>query len=219
MTLELLFKDELKGFYKSKVMLVLWVGLPILTIIMFYGTGGNVEGMPMSTLTAIVLGSVGGVLSAAMLVSSIIVEKEKHVYDLFLIRPVKRRDIVLSKFMSIYLCVAVAGFISLSIGLVIDSVRFGGISSPILGATFNALLLALSMMAIACSAGVLIGFISSSMLVGIILVIYGANQLSVMAALPSLLLPEQAWLALIPGVLLPVILLLVAMRVFEKKEL
>lgn len=219
MTLALLFKDEFKGFYKSKVMLVLWVGLPILTIIMFYGTGGNVQGMPMSTLTAIVLGSVGGVLSAAMLVSSIVVEKEKHVYDLFLIRPVKRRDIVLSKFMSIYFCVAIAGLISLSIGLMIDSVRFGGISGSILGATFNALLLALSMMAIACSAGVLIGFFSSSMLVGIILVIYGANQLSAMAALPSLLLPEQAWIALIPGVILPIVLLLVAMRVFEKKEL
>jgi ABC-2 type transport system permease protein len=219
MTLALLFKDELKGFYKSKVMLALWVGLPILSIIMFYASSGNVEGTPMSTLTAIVLGSVGGVLSAAMLVSSIISEKERHVYDLFLIRPVKRRDIVLSKFMSIYLCVAIAGFISLSIGLIIDSVRFGGISDPILGATFNSLLLALSMMAIACSAGVLIGFFSSSMLVGIILVIYGANQLSVMAALPGLLLPEQSWLTLIPGILLPIILLLLAMRLFEKKEL
>ena len=219
MTLALLFKDEFKGFYKSKVMLALWVGLPILTIIMFYGTGGNVEGMPMSTLTAIVLGSIGGVLSAAMLVSSIISEKEKHVYDLFLIRPVKRRDIVLSKFMSIYFCVAIAGFISVSIGLVIDSVRFGGISGPILGATFSSLLLALSMMAIACSAGVLIGFFSSSMLVGIILVIYGANQLSVIAAIPGLLLPDQSWLALIPGVLLSIILLALAIRLFDKKEL
>lgn len=219
MTLALLFKDEFRGFYKSKVMLVLWVGLPILSIVMFYATSGNVSGVPMSTLTAVVLGSIGGVLSAAMLVSSIISEKDRHVYDLFLIRPVKRRDIVLSKFLSIYSCVAIAGFISLSIGLVIDSMRFGGISGSILGATFNSLLLALSMMAIACSAGVLIGFVSSSMLVGIILVIYGANQLSAMAALPGILLPDQSWLTLIPGVLLPIILLALALRLFEKKEL
>jgi ABC-2 type transport system permease protein len=219
MTLSLLFKDEFKGFYKSKVMLVLWIGLPILTIIMFYATSGDAGGVPMSTLTAVVLGSIGGMLSAAMLVSSIISEKERHVYDLFLIRPVKRRDIVLSKFLSTYSCVAIAGFISVSIGLVIDSMRFGGISDPILGATFNSLLLALSIMAIACSAGVLIGVFSSSMLVGIILVIYGANQLSVLAALPGILLPDQSWLTLIPGVLLPIILLMLAMRLFEKKEL
>ena len=219
MTLALLFKDEFKGFYKSKVMLVLWVGLPILSILMFFAMSGDVSGVPVSTPTAVVLGSIGGVLSAAMLVSSIISEKERHVYELFLIRPVKRRDIILSKFLSTYSCIAIAGFISLSLGMLIDSTRFGGISAPILGATLTSLLLALSIMAIACSAGVLIGFASSSMLVGIILVIYGANQLSVMAALPGLLLPDQSWLTLIPGILLPIILLLLAMRIFEKKEL
>ena len=33
MSLGLLFRDELKGFYKSKVMVTLWVGLPLLTLV------------------------------------------------------------------------------------------------------------------------------------------------------------------------------------------
>ena len=33
MNLSLLFVDELRGFYKSKVMIFLWVGLPIITTV------------------------------------------------------------------------------------------------------------------------------------------------------------------------------------------
>jgi ABC-type Na+ efflux pump permease subunit len=218
MSLGLLFKDELKGFYRSKVMLTLWVGLPLLTLIIYFASPTN-PGMSLASFTAIIIGSIGGMLSAAMLVSSIINEKGRHVFDLFVIRPVKRRDIVLSKFLATYVCVTAAGIIALVFGALFDLARNGSLQGDTLSLSMNALIMAASMTAIACSAGVLIGFFANNMLTGIILVIYGANQLSVVAALPGLVLPDQPLLPLIPGVTVSVILLAITIRMFNRKQL
>lgn len=218
MSLGLLFKDELKGFYKSKVMLTLWVGLPLLTLVIYIASPAD-QGLSLASFTAIIIGSIGGVLAAAMLVSSIISEKSRHVFDLFVIRPVKRSDIVLSKFLATYICVIAAAVIALVFGALFDLVRSGSLPSDILTVSVNALILAASMTAIACSAGVLIGFFANSMLTGIILVIYGANQLSAVAALPGLVLPNEPLLPLIPGVTVTVILLAIAIRLFNRKQL
>lgn len=218
MSLGLLFRDELKGFYKSKVMLTLWVGLPALTMIIYFASPTG-QDMSMASFTAIIIGSIGGMLSAAMLVSSIISEKSRHVFDLFIIRPVKRRDIVLSKFLATYLCVTAAGVIALVCGALFDLARNGTFTSDVLSVSVNALIMAVSMTAIACSAGVLIGFFANSMLTGIILVIYGANQLSAVAALPGLLLPGEPLLPLIPGIVATLALLAVTIRMFDRKQL
>ncbi|HEY3421337.1 MAG TPA: ABC transporter permease [Methanomassiliicoccales archaeon] len=218
MSLGLLFRDELRGFYKSKVMLTLWVGLPVLTLIIYYASPTS-QDMSLAAFTAILIGSIGGMLSAAMLVSSIISEKSRHVFDLFIIRPVKRRDIVLSKFLATYVCVTAAGIIALVFGALFDLARNGAFTNDVLTVSVNALIMALSMTAIACSAGVLIGFFANSMLTGIILVIYGANQLSVVAALPGLLVPGQPLLPLVPGVLVTALLLAVTIRMFDRKQL
>jgi ABC-type Na+ efflux pump permease subunit len=216
--LGLLLKDELKGFYKSKVMLTLWVGLPLLTLIIYFASPTS-QGISLASFTAIIIGSIGGMLSAAMLVSSIISEKGRHVFDLFVIRPVKRRDIVLSKFLATYACVTAAGIIALVFGALFDLARNGSLQGDTLSVSVNALIMAASMTAIACSAGVLIGFYANSMLTGIILVIYGANQLSVVAALPGLLLPNEPMLPLIPGITVTVVLLAVTIRMFNRKQL
>lgn len=218
MSLGLLLKDELKGFYKSKVMLTLWVGLPLLTLIIYFASPTS-QGISLASFTAIIIGSIGGMLSAAMLVSSIISEKGRHVFDLFVIRPVKRRDIVLSKFLATYACVTAAGIIALVFGALFDLARNGSLQGDTLSVSVNALIMAASMTAIACSAGVLIGFYANSMLTGIILVIYGANQLSVVAALPGLLLPNEPMLPLIPGITVTVVLLAVTIRMFNRKQL
>ena len=173
----------------------------------------------MAAFTAILIGSVGGMLAAAMLVSSIISEKSRHVFDLFVIRPVKRRDIVLSKFLATYACVTAAGIIALVFGALFDLARNGHLQGDILSVSFNALIMAASMTAIACSAGVLIGFFANSMLTGIVLVIYGANQLSVVAALPGLFLPNEPLLPLIPGISVTVVLLVVTVGMFNRKQL
>ncbi len=218
MSLGLLFRDELKGFYKSKVMLTLWAGLPALTLIIYFASP-NSQNLSLASFTAIIIGSIGGLLSAAMLVSSIISEKSRHVFDLFVIRPVKRRDIVLSKFLATYLCVTAAGIIALVFGALFDLARNGAFTSDLVSTSINALIMAASMTAIACSAGVLIGFFANSMLTGIILVVYGANQLSVVAALPGLFLPSEPLLPLIPGIMVTAVLLAITIRMFDRKQL
>jgi ABC-2 type transport system permease protein len=218
MSLGLLFRDELKGFYKSKVMLTLWVGLPLLTLVIYFASPTN-QGLSLASFTAIIIGSIGGVLAAAMLVSSIISEKSRHVFDLFIIRPVKRSDIVLSKFLATYVCVTAAGIIALVFGALFDLVQKGSFQGDVLTVSVNALIMAASMTSIACSAGVLIGFSANSMLTGIILVIYGANQLSVVAVLPELFLPNEPLLPLIPGIAVTVVLLLFTIRIFNRKQL
>ena len=218
MSLGLLFKDELRGFYKSKVMLTLWVGLPLLTLVIYFASPTS-QNMSLASFTAIIIGSIGGVLAAAMLVASIISEKSRHVFDLFVIRPVKRSDIVLSKFLATYVCVTAAGVLALVFGAMFDLVRNGFLPGDLLSLSVNALIMAASMTAIACSAGVLIGFLANSMLTGIILVIYGANQLSVVAALPGLLLPNEPLLPLIPGITVTAVLLVIAIKMFDRKQL
>ena len=59
MAFVLLFKDELNGFYKSKVMIFLWAGLPVLSVLLFLVAPSS-EDISLSALTAILVGSLGG---------------------------------------------------------------------------------------------------------------------------------------------------------------
>ena len=47
MSLWLLFKDELNGFYRSKVMLALWAGLPAMAVLLYFLVD-DIEGMPIT---------------------------------------------------------------------------------------------------------------------------------------------------------------------------
>jgi ABC-2 type transport system permease protein len=217
MSLKLLLKDELNGFYRSKVMLVLWVGLPLLVTVVYFLSPSTGD-MPMSVIAAILVGSLGGLLSAAMLVASMISERDRHVYEMFLVRPVKRSSILMSKFIAVYLCVVIAGLISLLVGLGVDTARNGALTPAIVTGTLNGLMLAVSIMAIACSAGILIGIAAPSMLVGVILILYGANQLSAVVALPALFYPDMPWLDLVLGGSISAVLLFLAVRTFNRRQ-
>ena len=165
MNLALLFVDELRGFYRSKVMLFLWVGLPAVAILFYFvqATGAD-QGTPFSVVSALVVSSVAGTLAAVMLTVSIINERNRHVYELFLVRPLKRRDLLLGKCLAIYACVAVASLVAVFVGVIAD--YLGGSALP--GALFSnlgqSLAVSLSMLAVACSVGVLIGVASPSSL-------------------------------------------------------
>ena len=218
MSLSLLFRDELNGFYRSKVMLVLWAGMPVLSVFL-YLISPDTGDISISVFTSLLVGSIGGTLSAAMLAISIINERERHVYDLFVIRPVKRRNILLSKFAAVYLCVAIAGLLALALGVLIDQFVTGPSSGIDFAALGSSIVLVLSMLAISCSVGILIGIVSPSVLVGVILVLYGGNQLSAVALLPVLLLQSEAWFPLIPGVILSALLLALSVLVFDRRQL
>ena len=120
MILSLLYKDELKGFYKSSVMIILWIGLPLLSIISYLFFPDLGDQTSVSYITSTIISSIGGWLAAIMLAVHIIHEKSHHVYDLFLIRLVKKRDIILSKFLVVFSCVTVACIIALTLSFLLD---------------------------------------------------------------------------------------------------
>lgn len=217
MAFVLLLKDELKGFYKSKVMIFLWAGLPALSIALFL-LSPSAEGISLPTLTALLVGSIGGVLAAVMLVVSIVNEKENKVFDLFVIRPIRKSDIVLSKFVAVYLCVAAAAILAFGTAVAVEIATEGEIPDGFGATAQDFLILSFSMMAISCSAGVLIGVVSPSILVGVILVMYGANQLSVVALLPVLTSSSSSFFPLLPGSVITAVLLLLAVWAFNRRQ-
>ncbi len=219
MSFLLLFKDELNGFYKSKVMTFLWIGLPLMTVLLHLWSPNTGEEIPFTLLSTLVVSSIGGTLAAVMLTVSIVHEKTRHVYDLFLVRPLKRWHIVISKFFAVYTCIAIASILTLMLGVVIDYLLMGSAPKAILNDTIQSLAISLSMMAVSSSAGVLIGVISPSVLVGAILVIYGGNQISAIPMLPIMLnISNPVPFTLILGVLISCVLLLIAVFLFSKKQ-
>jgi len=220
MKLPLLYVDELQGFYKSKVMIFLWVGLPAIAILLrFVQVSTTGQTIPFTVVSALVVSSLAGTLAAVMLTVSIINEKNRHIYELFLIRPLKRRDIILAKFLSVYTCVAIASFIAVFVGVATDYFTAGALPAAVLNDAVQSLAISLSMVAVSCAAGVLIGVASPPVLVGAILVIYGGNQISVIPLVPTLLnLPEAALFTVGLAALAAAALLAVAVALFERKQ-
>jgi len=219
MSLKILFADELKGFYKSKVMIVLWVGLPLLSLLFHYIVP-DTEGIPISSIVAIILSSIGGTLGSAMLSTSIASEKMRHVYDLFLIRPVKRTSILLAKFFSVYLCLIIATGISLTLGLILDQIFIGNLPEFVLNQTIESLTISMAAMAISCSIGIFFGIIVSSVPVATILSVYIGNQISAISILPTVLLDfiDPIIFSLLVGFIATVIMLTISNILFSRKQ-
>jgi ABC-2 type transport system permease protein len=220
MKLPLLYTDELRGFYKSKVMLFLWIGLPIIALLfrfVQYETTGQT--ISFTVVSALVVSSLAGTLAAVMLTVSIINEKNRHVYELFLIRPLKRREIILAKFLSVYTCVAIASFIAVFVGMATDYLTTGALSAAAFNNLGQSLTISLSMVTVACAAGVLIGVVAPSVLVGAILVIYGGNQISILPLIPTMLnVPDSALFTIGLSTLTAALLIGGAITLFERKQ-
>jgi ABC-2 type transport system permease protein len=216
----LLFVDELRGFYKSKVMVFLWIGLPIISLLFrFISVGSSGQNISFTLISALIVSSIGGTLASVMLAVFIINEKNRCVYDLFLIRPLKRRDIILAKFFSVYTCIAIASSIAVLVGMVTDYITTGSFSTTILSNAGQSLVTSLSMIAVSCAVGVLIGVASPSVLVGAILVIYGGNQISVIPLIPSILNIQEATIfTILLAVVVASGLLFAAVAIFENKQ-
>lgn len=219
MSFFLLFKDELLGFYKSKVMIFLWIGLPALAILFHLWAPDMGPELSFTMFSALLVSSIGGTLASAMLAVTIINEKTSHVYDLFLIRPLKRWNIVLSKFFAVFFCLVVACTLALLSGMAIDLFNAGLPSDVVLQSTAQSFALSVSMIALSSAVGVLIGVGSPSVLVGVILVIYGGNQLSVMPLIPSMLpVPYPTLITILIGVMISCVLLGIAIFIVNRKQ-
>ncbi|MHA1269736.1 MAG: ABC transporter permease subunit [Candidatus Helarchaeota archaeon] len=219
MSLWLLFKDEMKGFYKSNVMIVLWIGIPILSILFHYFQP-NMEEIPISSMVAILIASIGGTLASVMLSTSIVNEKNRHVYDLFLIRPVKRHNILIAKFCSVYICLIIAALIAIISGFLIDYFTISLPFESVLRDTMESIAISFSAMAISCSIGVLIGILANSVALAAVLSIYVGNQLSLLSILPSVLIKtiDPLLFASLLGISATSIIMFINIFIFNKKQ-
>jgi len=200
-------------------MIVLWIGLPFLSFLIQFIDPGELEGMPISFLVSILVSSIGGTLSAIMLSTSIVSEKNRHVYELFLIRPVKRSSLILAKYLAVYLCLIVAVAISLSIGLIVDGFT-SRLSENFLNITFEYLIMGFSSMSITCSIGILFGVVISSVPVAAILSVYLGSQLSSLIILPVFFLEglDPVILSLALGIPISIIVIGIDISLFNRQQ-
>lgn len=219
MTLRVLYTDELRGLARSKVMVALWIGLPVLTLLLKL-IQPNTEGVPLLIFAAVVVGSIGGTLSAVLLSTTITGERNRHVYDLFLTRPVRRGALLLAKFFAALTCLFVAALGSMGLALAVDAAT-GALAPGIAGQLGESLLVSMAGMAVASAVGVLFGVLINSVAVSAILSVYLGNQLSAIIILPAVLVEglNVPLFAGLVGAVVPAVLMVIAVAVFKKKSL
>jgi len=219
MVLPLLYKDELNGFYKSSVMMVLWVGLPLISVVSYLFLPDMDDGTPISYLTSTIISSLGGFLAAMMLAVYIIHEKSHHVYDLFLIRPVKKRDILLSKFLAVFTCVAVASVFALTLSFLLDYLVIRKYPDRLFTDTLRSFLISLSLISIECAAGAFVGVLVSSVLVGVVSVVLTHNIAALTIITPILMKSgNTVTIVTITGISLTALFLILAIQIFKRKQ-
>ena len=219
MIFRILYTDELRGLARSRVMIALWVGLPLLTLLLKL-IQPDTEGVPLLTFAAVLVGSIGGTLSAVLLSTTITGERNRHVYDLFLTRPVRRGTLLLAKFFAALTCLFVAALGSIGLALVVDAAT-GALVPGLAGQLGESLLVSVAGMAVASAVGVLFGVLINSIAVSAILSVYLGNQLSAIIILPTVFVEglNVPLFAGLVGALVPAILMIAAIAVFRRKSL
>lgn len=213
MSLSLLVRDEVNGFYRSKVMAVLFIGLPLMAVLMYF-LSPDLEGLPLGAFTAMLVSSVAGMLASTTLAVSIINERSQGAFDLFLVRPVKRSHLLLAKYLAVVACVVAAAALALVLANAYDWYTSGTVD---LGSLVEPLLVTVTMACISSAAAVLFGTLSKTVLVGVILTIYGGNQLSAFVMLPSLQNMVSLEMTVVLGLAIAAAILAIAITVFKRK--
>jgi len=197
----LLVHDELLGFAKSRVMLVLWILMPGIALAGFLLLRGRpmlqtgMGQMSAMTFMSLIESSIAGTVAALMVAVDIVSERNRNVYVLFVIRPIKREAIVWAKFIAVCACVIVACTIALAIGLVVDVIEGRTISGAVLYDGFKSLTTMGHVIALACAGGVLCGVLARTILVAVILVLYVGQNFTLVPQLPMYfgVLTDQFW--------------------------
>lgn len=199
-------------------MVALWVGLPIVGTILYLLNPNTEPEIPFSVLFASVVSGIGGTLASIMISVHLIHERSQHVYELFLVRPVPRRDILWAKFLAVFVCVAMASVVSLAFGVIFDLVFHGDSSSTLTARPLESLISGLSTIAVACSAGVLIGVLARTVLLGIVLIVFVSSNISALVVmLPAMLkLPNPFVFSLLSGVIVSATCMIVATKIFNR---
>lgn len=219
MSLSLIFTDELKGFYKSKVMVALWIIFPIITILIHYLAPGVEGETSFSVFTSIFISSIGGLIASLILTVQIIHEKDARAYDLFLIRPIKRWYLPVSKFFAVFICVTIAISIALSVGIAIDILQNEVIINFVLPSIIDSFVMTISVIAISSAFGVLLGIVSPSIIVGVLIVIFIGQYVEILPLIPVLIgIRNSVLFVTLLGIFITILLMIIAIIAFRRKQ-
>ncbi len=215
---------------KSKITIILFIVLPILAVLMSLLTG-QLENFPATYLTTVLATSIAGALGSIMLSTSITSEMNKNVYDLFLIRPVKRHNIIIAKFFAVYLCTIAAVWLSIITGIIIDASRGVIISQFFLDQLVDSVITVFFALAVTCSFGTLFGILMKSVAGSALLSLYVGNQASSILTLVIPLISQMMELefgfslpfdpfilSMVIGTVTSIGILLLAILAFNKKQ-
>ncbi|MCE7743034.1 MAG: ABC transporter permease subunit [Candidatus Heimdallarchaeota archaeon] len=225
-SLFLLLWDEFKGYAKSKTIIALWIGMPLVVIIIHL-LSTNQGDFPITIFSGFLIMNIGGLLAAVILSSTMTNEITKNVYAMFLIRPVKRWHLIISKYLAFMFALTIASFLSFAVGIIMDLIKFSDeISSlpeffnQIMKMSFENLLISLAAMSIACAAGLLIGMLVKSVAMSVILSIYLGQQMSQLAVLPGFFLEniDPLYFSLGIGFAATVVILALGIFIFQRKQ-
>ena len=192
---------------------------------------GQLEDFPATYLTTVLATSIAGALGSIMLSTSITNEMNKNAYDLFLIRPVKRRNIIIAKFFAVYLCTIAAVWLSILTGMIIDALRDITVLQFFMDQLVDSIITVFFALAITCSFGALFGILMKSVAGSALLSLYVGNQASSILTLVIPLISQMMELefgisfpfdplilSMIFGTIACIVILLLAIVVFNKKQ-
>jgi ABC-type transport system involved in multi-copper enzyme maturation permease subunit len=227
--LTILVRDELLGYAKSKVMLVLWFLMPAISILGYLALPSSVKsefGLPfevtatmyMSVLTS----TLGGLIAAIRVAVDIVGERNRKVYDLFVIRPMRRETIMWSKFIAVFVCVSVACIIAVTAGLAVDVARGDAPTGAMLQDLARSLATLAGVIALSAATGVFFGVLSRSSIVAAVILAFQLVQFfQLLPLLPAFLgvLPRQFWIMMLISFGVAALLVHAAAVMFRRAEL
>ncbi len=223
----LLLRDELVGFAKSKVMLVLWVLLPALVTASYFllpmtlqVDGPSGDKMPMTFLVGMFLASISGTIAALMLAVSVVSERNRKVFELLIVRPVKPEVILISKYMAVFVCVSISCLIATGLGIGVDLIRGVEFPPDVWVDTAKSMGSLLGVISLSAAVGIFFGIVSKSILAAVIWVLYLGQNLTIVPMLPTYwgVLPNLFWAAMALTVVLTALVMFFSIVLFRRAE-
>ncbi len=223
----LLVRDELVGFARSRVMLAMWVVLPVVALLGYLALPGDAlvdsgfgAELSATAFMGLLLSSLAGTVAAVMVAADIVGERNRNVYELFLIRPIRPEAIIWAKFIAVFGCVAVACMISLALGLALDWLQGATLGATELGDAGRVLATLLGVVGLSAAVGVFFGVVSRSIVIAVVLVLYIGQNLTIIPMLPIYLgvLPGHFWIVMAVTTLLGLVVLFGAALLFRRAE-
>lgn len=223
----LLLRGELLGYFKSKVMLVLWILMPLISIAGYLLVrtldlrGAGLAATSAMMFVSILLSSIAGTVAAIMVAVDIVNERNRKVYDLFAIRPIRREALIWSKFFAVLGCVSIACVAALALGIALDAILGEPPTAAMLHDALESLATLIGVLATSTAGGVFIGVAVRGILVAVILVLYVGQNLPIVPLLPRYLgvLPDLFWVVILISLALAFAVVHAAAVMFRRAEL